>query len=306
MSMRTRPPDFFVVGAQKSGTTTLHDQLAKCELVNLPITKETHYFSDDNNYTRGLDWYYKQFPSSTSFIKRGEVAPDYLFSEQAPARIKSLTSTPEIICLFRNPIERAHSNYLMAVRNGYETLTFYDALLAEGERISNGDIKNLQLFSYLGRSLYGKQISHYLKILPDAKYLFTKFEDFTSKGSIGHETHQRICDFIGLPQCLPEFDLSTKSNAVSKPRSSFLRNQLYNPSWAKRTLRLLIPSYDLRARIAYKLDKLNQRPILKSPIGNVPSETINRLLDDLEIFQRLTDIDITNWKIGISSHNQRK
>lgn len=300
------PPNFFVIGAQKAGTTTLHDRLAKCNLVNLPDTKETHFFSNNENYRRGLDWYFKQFPSSNTFVKRGEVAPDYLFSEQAPARIKSLTLNPDILCIFRNPIDRAYSHYLMAVRNGYEQLSFHDALLAEQERLSGNDPRNRALYGYLGRSLYAKQLTHYLDVLPDARYFFLKFEDFTDDGPIGLYTYQKICGFIGVSGCAHTADISLKSNVASRPRSGLLRNLLYSPSAIKRILRLLIPTYDLRARIAHRLDKLNQRPITKQPIGQVPSEIIDHLLNDLDLLQTLTNLDLTSWKDGISALYRRE
>ncbi len=300
-----KAPDFFVIGAQKAGTTTLHDRLVKCDLVNLPVTKETHFFSDDDNYGKGLEWYARQFPPSDTFIKRGEIAPDYLFSQSAPARILSVNPRPDIICLFRQPLERAYSNYLMAVRNGHEQLSFSDALLAESERVAGGP-RQRALYSYLGRSLYGEQVQRYFETLPDARYLFLKFEDFIDAGELGVRTLREICDFIGVFPCAEEIDYTIKSNLASRPRSSFLRDQLYRPSRLKRVLRLLIPSHDLRARIAYRLDRLNQRPADKQPMGPVPASVVTRLIGDLELLEQLIKTDLSHWKDRISNHNARK
>ncbi len=305
MSNMQRVPDFFVVGAQKAGTTTLHDRLAECTPINLPFTKETHFFSDDDNYAKGLGWYLRQYPAGQDFTRRGEIAPDYLFSPAAPARIRAVNPAPDIVCLFRQPLERAYSNYLMAVRNGYETLAFSDALAAEEERAATSP-RHRALYSYLGRSLYGQQVRRYQDTLPEARYLFLKFEDFTDPDGQGQQTFEEICRFIGLDPRLVEVDYEAKSNVASQPRSTFLRNQLYQASRIKRVLRLLIPSRDLRARIAYRLDRLNQRPIEKPPIGRVPDRIIEKLLADLDLLQALTGLDLTPWKDGISAHNQGK
>lgn len=300
-----RTPDFYVIGAQKAGTTTLHDRLVKCPLVNLPATKETHFFSDDDNYAKGRDWYARQFPPSEGFSKRGEIAPDYLFSTSAPARIFSVNPKPDIVCLFRQPLERAYSNYLMAVRNGYESLSFRDALLAENGRIQQGP-RQRALYSYLGRSLYGKQLTRYLETLPEARYCFLKFEDFTDTGETGRTTYRDLCGFLGVAPCAEAVDFASKSNVASRPRSAFLRNQLYKSSPLKAVLRRLIPSQDLRARIAYRVDRFNQKPIKKQPMGHVPNSVIAHLLEDLELLQSQTGLDLTTWKDSITSHSSRE
>jgi hypothetical protein len=300
-----RAPDFFVIGAQKAGTTTLHDRLVDCPLVNLPITKETHFFSDDEVFAKGIDWYERQFPVADGYLKRGEITPDYLFSRSAASRICAVNPKPDIICLFRQPLERAYSNYLMAVRNGYEQLSFSDALEAESER-ALASPRDRALFSYQGRSLYGEQLSRYLELLPEARYRFFTFEEFTDEGEAGKACFEEICNFIGVASCGEQVDFSIKSNPASKPRSGFLRNQLYGPSPIKRLLRLLIPSQDLRARIAYRLDRLNQTPIKKTPMGNVPESVIERLVSDLGVLEELTKLDLAHWKKSIVSHNQKK
>ena len=306
MSNPKTPPDFFVIGAQKAGTTTLHDRLLKCHLVNLPVIKETHFFSDDEKYQRGLDWYFRQFPRDQSFTKRGEIAPDYLFSIQAPGRIRALTPKPDIIVIFRNPLERAYSHYLMAVRNGHENLSFHDALLAEQKSGTSPDPRSRSLHSYLGRSLYGEQLRRYLDTLPNARYLFLKFEDFTDEGEIGVRTYRRLCKFIGVPKCAAGTDITAKSNVASQPRFPLLRNLLYKPSTLKRVLRICIPSYDLRARIAQRLDLLNQRPIEKQPMGPIPGFVLTRLIDDLDLLQRLTQLDLQHWKVEMTASYRGK
>ena len=55
---------FYILGFQKSGTSTIHKWLEQIDNINLPANKETHYFSNDKYYSNGCKWYEKQFNSS--------------------------------------------------------------------------------------------------------------------------------------------------------------------------------------------------------------------------------------------------
>ena len=91
----------FVIGAQKSGTTTIHELLRAHSDISLPSIKETHFFSDDKVYHKGLDWYLRQFDSSKNILC--EVDPSYLFYKQASYRIKkNLDISRKFLDIFRN------------------------------------------------------------------------------------------------------------------------------------------------------------------------------------------------------------
>ena len=115
-----RVPSFFVVGAQKAGTTSLHNWMAQQPDVCLPKLKETHFFSIQEIFERGIDWYLQQFPRCKYDSIVGEICPEYMYCKQAPYRIREWNPNPKIIFIFRHPIERAFSHYLMSVRGGYE------------------------------------------------------------------------------------------------------------------------------------------------------------------------------------------
>lgn len=295
---RTRMPIFFVVGAQKAGTTTLHQRLLECSDVSLPITKETHFFSSDEAYNRGVRWYQKQFASKSDNAILGEVAPDYLFSKSAPERIKKWVSDPRFIFIFRHPVHRALSNYRMAVRNGYEKLPFRQALLEEARRMESGDATKISLFGYMSRGMYSRQVERYFETFPKGKFLFIKFDDFIKPGEEGQMVFRQICDFIGVKMC-GDVDLDKKANVASMARSSLLRNFLYQPSRLKHLLRILVPSYDLRARIAYYLDRLNQRPIEVQVVADVPKQLLIDISQDIKKLQQLTKLDLEDWLIEI-------
>lgn len=131
-----RLPDFLLIGAQRSGTTSLFNALATHPQVSASVPKEVHYF--DLNYERGLDWYMRHFPeypwkSYGPRHKWGEASPYYLFHPLVPARVKETAPDAKLIVMLRNPIDRAYSDYQFQHKLGYIELTFEQALAAERE-----------------------------------------------------------------------------------------------------------------------------------------------------------------------------
>ena len=296
-----RLPSFFVVGAQKAGTTALHNWLNRQSDVCLPRIKETHYFSNDDRYKYGIDWYIAQFPKCNDKTIMGEVDPNYMFSNSAPLRISKIIKSPKLIFIFRNPIERAYSQYLMNIYRGIENLPFKEALLMEKERLAkdnnhpNSDSFNY--YSYMARGCYSEQVMRFRGIFTDSEYLFIKFDDLirieTSK-----KTYTKICKFLGLqtePICP---DILQKRNQASQSRSIFLRNIIYGQSKIKKCVGSLIPSKGIKLRVGLFLDRINQTPI-KSKNNDwrksVPFE-IRRVADKeiLEI-ENLTGLNLKDW-----------
>lgn len=295
-------PSFFVVGAQKAGTSSLHQRLCEYPAIRLPLIKETHFFSSDDQFARGIDWYLRQFPEIAPDSIVGEVAPDYLFSPSAPGRIKSLISRPRLIFIFREPLQRAYSHYLMSVRNGYENLPFAQALRMEPERMNTG--RGSKFMSYFSRSLYVEQLHRYLNLFPREDMLFLKFEDLVDQGATGLETFLKIAEFIGLRVEPGRGRQLVKANPASQPRSLLLRNLLYGTSPVKKVIRLLVPSRDLRAVIAHRLDLLNLKPVAKSAMGAIPEEICARARKEIEGLQELTGMMLDDWLEQLSEYDE--
>ena len=181
----------FAIGAQKSGTTTLHNLLLSNKSINLPRNKETHFFSHDNVYSKGYDWYANQF------IRREgtfcEVDPSYLFFSKSADRIKAVDEDPKFIVIFRKPLERAFSHYLMSCYRGYEKLSFLSALEIEEKRLKNdNELFSFINHSYLKRGDYAEQLSVYLERFDKSNFLFIKFEDLITNEN--HNVINSICE----------------------------------------------------------------------------------------------------------------
>ncbi len=122
--MHDNRPNFFLVGAPKSGTSSFYEYLSAHPDIYLPKVKELHYFA----YPEVADTYYDvPFVASESeylglFDNRrgekcaGDLSPSYLYRELAADRIQRFQPDAKIIISLRNPIKRAISHYLMDVR----------------------------------------------------------------------------------------------------------------------------------------------------------------------------------------------
>ena len=297
-------PSFFVIGAQKAGTTTLHDWLVRQPNICLPKLKETHFFSDPEQHRLGIGWYLRQFPRCGNNAIVGEVDPDYLFFRDTPVRIKERIIDPKFVVILRNPLDRAYSHYQMSRRRGYEELRFREALLQEQERLSDsGNNFELNHHSYMARGRYSELILHYRSVFPSADFLFVKFDDLFGKDT-GFETYSRICKFIGLKSPPSMTDMYRKSNPASEPRSLWLRDFLFKPSLLRKFTSRLLPAMTLKMRISYFLDQINQRPL--EPGGNgehktVPQEIMRNALHEVELLEKVAHLQLRDWMEVIST-----
>jgi hypothetical protein len=290
-----RFPYFFVVGAQKSGTTSLHNWLVQQPGVVLPRIKETHFFSSEEKYRRGIDWYLKQFPRNRDDTAIGEIAPDYMFSREAPHRMREWIKAPKLVFVFRNPIERAFSHYLMSARNGVEPLSFLDALVREPERMTRNDPISYAHYTYMARSRYVEQVIRYREILPDADFLFIKFDDLVASGEQGFSAYSRICHFIGVRSSPTIADRSEKSNQASTPRWLWLRDTLYGESRVKKVLGKFIANEDVKERLAAWLDNINQRTTNKCALDAVPLIAVDEAKEEIRRLRELTGLELGDW-----------
>jgi hypothetical protein len=135
-------PGFLLIGAQKSGTSSMFSYLKQHPQIVRPIFKELYYF--DRHYHRGLDWYGCNFPARATIARRNdrhgrphltfEATATYIFDAEVPKRIASDIETRKFIVLLRNPVDRAVSAYWHARRMGRETRNLDEALKIDLER----------------------------------------------------------------------------------------------------------------------------------------------------------------------------
>ena len=162
--------NFLVVGAQKSGSSTIDDYLRKHEDICLPNSrKEVHFFDNDLLFNTQVNYdYYHKFFENCQGTCRGEVTPSYMYWKPAIARIYTYNPTIRILVILRNPIHRAYSHWNMQRQRNLENRTFLEAIRSECKSLESRSIRGQNLkYSYVSRGLYFEQIlriflHHYL------------------------------------------------------------------------------------------------------------------------------------------------
>lgn len=289
-----RLPNFVCVGAQKSGTTSLHDIISKHSDVFLPETKEAHFFDVDEKYRMGVDWWLdNHFSTWSGESVAGVFTPEYLFYEEVPKRIyDSLGPDVKILIVLRNPVERAYSHFLMSYRRGIETLEFEEALKRESSRVTNEYGRNH--FSYIGRGLYFNQVKRYIDLFGADNILIMSFEEDIVQNM--PRSLIKVQQFIGVK--IESLDAKNISNPASEARFKLINKWIYGKSAWKKMVRLFIPSSRIRAKFFFFIDSLNRKKAKKKSLD--PSLKLKLyeayFSNDVRDLEKLTEKDFSYWK----------
>jgi hypothetical protein len=224
-------PDFIIIGAQRSGSTSLYNYLAEHPSVSPTLHKEIHYF--DENFDRGIEWYKAHFDAS-DYLKAhqlitGEASPYYILDPEAPKRIAQLIPDVKLIALLRNPINRAYSHHNTRVKNGKERLPFDEAVQKEIEAFSrnNGNgyhdfLNSYETIPYLSRCLYADQLQPWMSTFPKEQLLILRSEDLYTETS---NTYKKVLEFLNLPLWEPK-NYPAHEKTQYAPMSLEVRKQL--------------------------------------------------------------------------------
>lgn len=204
-------PDYLIIGAKRGGSTTLARNLVASPGVQglfpaREALKGTYFF--DVNHQRGERWYRSHFPTRDQLGGDivGDASPYYLSHPHAAERARALVPDARIVCVLRNPVDRAFSHYRERVKQGIETLpTFEAALEAEPERV-DGEVERMSNdpnyvswnhlnFAYRDQSRYGASLDRWFTHWPREQMLVIKSEEmYADPPSVLARTR----DFLGL------------------------------------------------------------------------------------------------------------
>ena len=179
-------PNFFLVGAGKSGTTTLHRWLSSHPQIYFPRLKEPNYYTflgedpatleplDRDYATRCITTardYERLYQAVAGETIIGDASPLYLYHPRVASRIHSDVPNAKILIVLRNPLERAYSDYRMHVRHGREDRDFRNSISED-----QGTFR-LLVGCYAQKSLYADQVIRYLELFGRENVLITLFDD---------------------------------------------------------------------------------------------------------------------------------
>jgi len=290
MAAISRLPTFFIVGAQKAGTTSLHAYLGQHPDVYVSPLKEPAYFMAEEipeRYRMSWDTYVKLFSAAGDRAAVGEATAGYLWSPSAPANIAARLPHAKIIVSLRNPVERAYSQYLHMLTHGATTRSLreqvYASQSAQGEYFG-------YTWPFLELGLYSLHLKRYLASFPREQLHICFFEELQSEP---RALLARLFGFLGVAADFAP-NLALRYNVPQVPRLPVVtRALLRSPAWPY-VRRLLPDAWRRRAR-----------PLLIRPRASLELSPPDRALlvdyyrDEVGELSRLLDRDLRGWlKLG--------
>ena len=218
-------PDYIIVGAMKCGTSTLAAQLGAQDGVFMTDPKEPNFFSDDEVYAKGPEWYEALFAAAEPQDLKGEASTHYTKRPTYPFaldRLADAVPSPKIIYMIRNPLVRAVSHYIHEWSQGVIGSDLETALESHPEIVSYG--------------CYGAQIAPWVKRFGAENVLVLTLEALKANPQAALTDVGR---FLGRQDLVWQTELAQVNVSAERTRRFPLQGLLIdNPvaTWLRRTL----------------------------------------------------------------------
>jgi len=292
-----KKPNFFIIGAPKSGTTSLSIWLSDHPQVYFSKKKEPYFFNTDDKWILRLSE--KQYlilfrEAKSNHLAIGEGTVWYLNSKIAVSNIEKFTNNQAkyIVCL-RNPVELAVSLHNQHKNTGLENIIDFQVAW----NLSEYRVKDIRTsiecggtnwLNYKKICLLGEQVERLLKTVNRDRIHFVFFEDLKNNPK---ETYNRIIHFLGLRE--HEKREFTVENRSLKIRNNYIKELL-----------VILKIIKIKTGLPIKFGLLNKIDQLNKKVGNYPPidpEFIKEMKEyfykDLVLLEKLVDKDLTSWKI---------
>lgn len=295
-------PDFFIVGAPKSGTTSMAYYLDAHPDVFVCTECEPHYYerySDpEGRGTRVSDpeEYRALFEGAGDASRVGDRSAGYLSSPPSAEQIHKDVPEADIIIMLRNPVEMVPSFHATQLRNGTEHLEdLGEALDAEEERRRGrripGNVNDAFGLRYVEIASYAEQVRRYMDTFSRDQIHVILFDDFVEDTE---GTYRETLAFLGVdPEFTPDIG---NANPGQEIRWFRFHRFLWNPPGPiLSAVKLAVPR-GIRRRVVRSLRQVN----LKEGRGDGPCEELRERLrdtfrDDVRDLEKLLDIDLSHW-----------
>ena len=294
-------PNFLIIGAMKAGTTSLYYYLGQHPQIYMSPKKEPRFFALEgekldyrgphnkkatSDSITNIKDYCALFQGVSIETAIGEASPLYLYSPKAPDRIKHYIPDAKLIVMLRDPAERAYSNFLHGVREGWEPLVdFAEALEQEETRVRN----NWSYFwHYKRRGFYYTQLKRYFEKFDRTQIRVYLFEDWQSSNiKILHDIFRYLnVDDTYVP------DSYEKYNVSGIPKIKTLHQLLHRPNPIRSALKPFLP----RRLRGWVITNIVNRNLVRPQL---PSEVRRQLVElyreDILKLQDLIQRDLSNW-----------
>lgn len=241
-------PNFLIIGAPRSGTSTLYAALRQHPEIYFSDYKEPWFFSlidqklsytgpGDNVQKRinNIEEYEELFSGVVNEKAVGEASTLYLQCTRAPITIKRFVPDIKLIIILRNPVERAFSNYKQHRQLNREPLNnFKEALEEEIIRKKNGWSP---FWFYSGIGFYGKQLENYLHYLNKNQIKVYLYDDLVNNKE---KLYNSVFRFLDVDASFKPV-ISGHFNSSGKPKNLMLHHFLNKPNVIKSVVRNVLP-----------------------------------------------------------------
>ena len=248
-------PNFFIVGAARSGTTSLDRYLSQHPEIYITPKKETHFFAGasfpacfhgpgDERLSRLLirdaDQYTQLFAGVAGEKAIGESSAFYLCFPRTAEQIAQAVPDAKIIIILREPVARTYSAYMMLIRDGRETLGFAEGLSKEEERRQKGFEP---IWWYRELSQYFNQVKHYQDVFGAQRVKVLLYEELFA---MPEQVLREVFVFLGVKEDVA-IDTSVRYNVSGPPKSrklyALLDKFIYNPGPLGQHIKSLVPEH---------------------------------------------------------------
>jgi len=296
-------PDFIIVGAPKSGTTSLQRYLSGHPSVFM-VHGEPHYFGRDVDYwperiTYGR--YLSLFDDASSARFLGEKSVFYLYSRLAAEEIAQHNPDTKIIIMLRNPVDMLHS--LHGMYYAYERFenikSFEKALMAEParkkDRKLSKDTHFRQALYYSEIGQYADQVERYFERFPRENIKVIIYEDFKERPL---DVFRETIAFLGLQgDYLPEVVVHNQARVV---RSHTMKSILAAEGMRK-ALKASVPRVVLKrlSKVYRALREWNVKQGQRKPISVKTRRELFAFFErDISRLSEMLDVDLFRYWNG--------
>ncbi len=277
----TRLPDFIIIGAMKCATSTLHEQLAAQAGIFMSTPKEPNFFSDEDIYVRGMDWYTALFHSAKGNDLCGESSTHYTklpVHRGVVDRLAKHTPDAKFIYVMRHPVDRLISAYIHEWSE--RTIT---------EPIDEAIHKHPRLIDY---SRYAMQLRPYLARFGADRVLPIFFENMNAKPQA---TLECVCRFIGYQDSARWSDsLGEQNVSAQRMRRSVWRDTLVHLPVLSTIRRKMVPR-SVRDKVK-GLWTMNHRPALSQDSLSYVTSELDKDLAELGRWLGIADLSCATFK----------
>lgn len=292
---RRSAPDFFVIGAYRSGTTSLYRYLRQHPQVFLPLEKEPNFYAVDGNpdaspvlRSRALTTraeYDRYYADATADERRGDISPEYLRNPAAAPRIHLDHPDTKLVAILRNPIERAWSDFLLHRRDGNEPFDTLTEALADQEHRQSGN--DHRAGHYIDSGMYHEQLQRYLDLFDRDQLLVVLYDDFRRDR---HAVMRSIFTHIGVDADYVTTD-EAAINASGVPTNRVVAFALRS----RATLRPFV-SRSVLEKVRPYWDRMLSKNLAKPTLSDADRQLLADLYrDDVTALGDLLDRDLTHW-----------